>query len=170
MNSSGALLTAAAWSWLWTAFLAERVSSLWWHSLQRLENRHAIYPFARQLLSGIAIVADLLLATWCATQLDLPPPLEGLVFVQPRWAAQFATILFLLGCLQLWRKLCLRLEIPGPQVFGNRIESNASADGPAAATENATTPGRETSTQATSADNRQTLFRLGPLTLNRDQK
>lgn len=169
MNSSGTLLTAAAWSWLWTAFLAERVSSLWWHSLQRLENRHAIYPFASQLLSGIAIAADLLLATWCATQLDLPPPLEGLVFVQPHWAAQLATILFLLGCLQLWRKLCLRLEMPRPQAAGNSTDST-SADGPARAAENVSTPGLETSTQVTPADSRQTLFRLGPLTLNRDQK
>jgi hypothetical protein len=176
MSSSGMWLSMGVWPWLWTAFLAERISSLWCGPLrsskaEALAGLRARYPLLarwqpRALATGL-LLADLALASWCVTQLELPPPLEGLALVEPRWVAVIISVLALAGCIRLWRLLFGRLSAASePPVVHS--ESPLNARGPASHLPPLSLSVSEPSeTSAAVAHTHAAGFRLGPLSLTR---
>lgn len=176
MSSSGMWLSMGVWPWLWTAFLAERVSSLWCGPLRSsqagtlawLRARHpALARWQPRALAAGVLLADLALAAWCVTQLELPPPLEGLALVQPRWAAAAVSVLALAGCIRLWRLLFARLNpAAGPQAA--HAQAMPSARGPAShLTPLSLSESEPAEASAPVAPAPAAGFRLGPLSLTR---
>ena len=104
MNSSSALFAASAWTWLWTALVVERASSVVWGPIGRWAAANSgrngsIWPAA------VLHLLDIGLGALCILVLHTAPPLDGLLEMHPTWLSVVLSALAMAGFIGLWRRL-----------------------------------------------------------------
>jgi hypothetical protein len=157
MITGSGLFAASVWSWLWTALVIERASAVAWAPLMRWVSTHRrglgpLWALAAQR------AVDIALAALCILYLETPPPLSGLIGLQPSGVSTGLSALVMAGFIDLWRR-----------VLSMSAQSVSRPSGPAFKLSTATADQIQDPSQLTQPIPKRQGFQLGSLSLHRSE-